>query len=322
MFVKDRIIEMFERNKGVFLSGEDIAGQLGVSRGAVWKAVKSMKEDGYCIDAVTNRGYRLRESTDVLSVVGVEKYLDDNKIALEVYKTVESTNTVARRRLSNGMHEEVIVVAGEQTGGRGRLGRSFFSPSDSGLYISLLLMPELSMNDVVKITTCAAVAVCEALEVFSGDKAEIKWVNDVFMRGKKVCGILTEASMSMESQGCECAVVGIGINLYEPKGGFPEELKDIAGAVLENTVDDARNRIAAEVINRFMSYYRGLGENTYVGEYRRRSMVIGKEINVISGEKITPATALAIDDDCHLLVRYADGHEELLSSGEISIRLR
>ena len=320
MTVKEKLVGLLEVNKGIFLSGEIIAEKLGVSRGAVWKAVKALRGDGYDISAVTNRGYCLSDETDKLSAAGIKKYLSDNNIDIEVYNAVTSTNSLARERAAEGASEELVVAAEAQSEGRGRLGRSFFSPRDTGLYISFLLRPKIHASEAVKITTIAAVAVCEAIEAVSGEKAEIKWVNDVFVNGLKVCGILTEASLSMENGGLEYAVAGIGINIYAPKSGFPDDLRGIVGAVIKKPVNDARNRTAAELIQRFFGYYRKIESGEYAAEYKRRSFVIGKRINVISAGKAFPATAIDVDESCRLRVRYDDGREELLSSGEISIR--
>lgn len=178
----------------------------------------------------------------------------------------------------------------------------------------------------------AAVAVCEAIEAVSGEKAQIKWVNDIYVRGRKVCGILTEGSFGLESGLLEYAVLGIGINVYQPDGGFPEELRGIAGAVFDSRQDDAKNRMTAEFLNRFFVYYgsdnyyrtaqhgTGVEVADYVEEYRRRSLVIGKQIVVLSANEAKDAVAIGVDDECRLLVRYADGTEACLSSGEISIR--
>lgn len=322
MTVKDELIRLFERNRGTFLSGADIADKLGCTRGAVWKAVKSLQTEGYNISAVTNRGYCL-DGADVLSAAGIEKYLTPECGAkLTVYKETDSTNTRLRELAANGAAEGTTVVAGMQTNGRGRLGRSFFSPSDTGLYLSILLRPEMTAADAVRITTAAAVAVAESAEEVSGRQADIKWVNDVYMDSRKICGILTEASFSLESGGLDYAVCGIGINVYEPEGGFPEEIRDIAGAVLTARVEDARNRMAGLVISKFLRYYRELSEDTFLEGYRSRLIWRGEEINLIRGSEITPAKLIDVDERCRLLVERHDGTRDCISSGEISIRRR
>ena len=322
MAVKDKVLELLDNSKGEYLSGEQIAEKLGCTRGAVWKAVKSLQDEGCAIAAVTNKGYCMNADTDILSLAGIKKYLDpeQQKLDIEVYKTVTSTNTLLRERANDGAVEGKVIISGEQTQGRGRLGRSFFSPSDSGLYMSILLRPDMAAVDAVKITTAAAVSVALAIEKYSDLKPSIKWVNDIYIDGKKICGILTEASLSMENGGLEYAVLGIGVNAYEPDGGFPEEIKDVAGAVFKNRQSDMRNKIAAEIINVFMQLYSSFGENSFYPEYRKRLLWVGEKINVIKGSVKTPAVMLGADEDCRLHVRYDDGKEEFISSGEISIR--
>lgn len=324
MTAKEKLIRLLEDNAGEHLSGEELAAKLGVTRNAVWKAVKALQDEGYQIDAVPNRGYRLAADSDVISAPGIMKYLKGGAAPepnIEVYKNVSSTNTVLREKASAGAPAGTVVVAARQSGGRGRMGRGFYSPADTGIYISLLLRPELAAEQAVLITTMAAVAVCKAIESAANAEPEIKWVNDVFLNGKKICGILTEAAFDMESGALEYAVLGVGINAYAPAGGFPEALKDVAGYVFPARERDLRNRLAAQFLNEFFDLYARPDQREFVDEYRRRSMVTGKRISVISAGEPRQATAIAIDDDCRLRVRYDDGQEQLLSSGEISIRL-
>ena len=325
MGTKEQLLALFENNKGVYFSGEDIAEMLSVSRAAVWKAVKSLRSEGYHIDAVQNKGYSLSVETDILSEQGIRKYLRPScsDLLLNVKAQVDSTNSEVRRMAASGAPEGCVMIAGSQTAGRGRRGRSFYSPVDSGIYLSLLLRPqEYTAARAASFTTMAAVAVCEAIESVSGKRAQIKWVNDIFMDGKKVCGILTEASMGLESGFVEYAVLGIGINVSPPKDGFPDELADIAGTVFEEAGGDGKNRLAAEFLNCFMSYYKERPAEDYVKNYRSRSLVLGREISVESPNGAQRATALDVDEECHLIVRYEDGRTETLSSGEISVRLK
>ncbi|MDD6094838.1 MAG: biotin--[acetyl-CoA-carboxylase] ligase [Clostridia bacterium] len=324
MGTKEQLLSLFENNKGIYFSGEDIAGKLCVSRAAVWKAVKALQSDGYVIDAVQNKGYCLSENTDILSVQGIKKYLSPlcSDAEIEVFPVINSTNTRAREKAEAGAGDFFTVISSEQTAGRGRRGRSFYSPGKTGVYLSIVLRPShCTGEEAVRFTTMAAVAVCEAIEAVSGEKAEIKWVNDVFVRGKKVCGILTEASFGLEDGFLDYAVLGIGINASVPDGGFPPELRDIAGAVFENALSDGKNRLAAEVMNSFMSYYRGVCEKDYIEQYINRSFVTGKKVWVISPTSKKEAQVFGIDRQCRLLVEYPDGKTEALSSGEISIRL-
>ena len=215
MTVQDHLRTLLESNKNVFLSGEEIARRLGVSRNAVWKAIKALQAGGYPIQAVPNRGYCLAASSDVLSESGIRQYLtpEAQSLDLRVYDSVDSTNLVLRKLANEGAAEGTVVIAAEQSGGRGRKGRNFYSPQGTGVYVSLLLKPQIAPDDATLITTTAAVAVCDAVEALSGEPATIKWVNDVFMRGKKICGILTEGSFDMESGQFEYAILGTGINV-------------------------------------------------------------------------------------------------------------
>ena len=324
MSTKDIVLALFEKNRGFFISGEQIASELNITRTAVWKAVKFLQKEGYEIKAVTNRGYCLDKDSDVLSVRGIRSHLNEKCAGLrpEVFVSVGSTNTLCRDKAELGEEEGYVAVAGAQTAGRGRRGRSFYSPADTGIYMSILLRPQgLSGDQVLGLTTMAAVAVSESIEAVSGKKAEIKWVNDIFVNGKKVCGILSEAMYEVPSGTLKSVIVGIGINAYAPKAGFPPEIAETAGCVFDKTEVGQKNRLAAEVLNRFMNYYDDPKSDAVYDEYRTRSLVIGKYVNVLKKDGSVKAHAIDIDRDCCLVVRYKDGTEEVLNSGEISIRL-
>ena len=265
-------------------------------------------------------------SPDLLSEQGIRKYISGEILEkygglLSVLSETESTNTLVKKMGAEDAPEGSIVIADHQTGGRGRMGRQFFSPEGTGIYMSILLRPvDLKPADALRITTMAAVAGCEAAEQVSGKKAVIKWVNDIFIDGKKTMGILTE-SVFGGNEGIRYAVLGIGINVYAPDGGFPAEIENIAGAIMDKKLKDGRNRIAAAFINSFFGYYGKRNETEYVQKYRERSMVIGKNIRVIASDGEKNAKALDVDEECRLLVEYEDGSIEKLSFGEISIRL-
>lgn len=269
----------------------------------------------------------LVQSEDCLSVQSILKYLppEFSDIRLVVYPSLDSTNTRIKEYAAQGEPEGLVVVAQEQSLGRGRMGRSFYSPPSSGIYISILLRPRFSAQDSLFLTTAAAVAAAESIEAVSGYRTEIKWVNDVFCHGKKICGILTEASMDAETNGLEYAVTGIGINVREPKGGFPKELTEVAGAVFRSDEEyvkhalDVRSRIAAGMLYRFWSYYQHLTEKTFMPEYRRRSCLLGREVYTLS-ETPVYGQAVDIDEDGHLILKLADGSRLALSSGEVSVR--
>lgn len=323
MSVKERLLPLLQTCSGNFLSGEDAAKLLGVSRNAVWKAVSALKKEGYNIEAVTNRGYRLKDSGDILSPAEIEKNLTTlkGKLDIEVKETVTSTNALLKEKAALGAPEGTVLIALSQTAGRGRFTRKFFSPADSGIYMSILLRPRIPAESATLITTAVAVAVAEAAEKISGRKTGIKWVNDVLIDGKKICGILTEASLNIESGELDYAIPGIGLNIYEPENGFPDEIKNIAGAILEERGSGNKSRLAAAVLESFFKYYKDISERTYLNSYRERCIVLGKQINVLSSDGTRPATALDIDENCRLRVKYSDGKEEILSSGEVSIKI-
>ena len=323
MGTKEKLLTLLENHKGEFVSGEEIASELSVSRTAVWKAVNALRAAGYEIDAAQNRGYCLDEHTDILSIQGIRQLLgsDDSEFNLELIPCTGSTNALLRERAAAGAAEGSVILANQQTQGRGRLGREFYSPPDTGIYQSLLLRPRgMEPSKAVKLTTMAAVAACDAIEKVSGKEASIKWVNDIYLNEKKVCGILTEASYSLESGSLDYVILGIGFNVYPPAGGFPSELAGIADSILKIQTDQGKNRLAASFLRRFLEIYRGTAEEDYATVYRAKSMVIGRPIRVISPAGTRNAYALDVDRDCRLIVRWEDGTVEHLSSAEISIR--
>lgn len=324
MTTKEKLLALLEDSKGTFFSGEEIARTLQVSRAAVWKAVNALREDGYTIDAATNKGYRLSPDSDILSPQGIRRFLkpEYRDLDLTVLPTAPSTNALVREKANQGRPEGCVIVACEQTDGRGRYGRQFFSPVDSGVYLSLLLRPTAySPQQATCLTAAAGAAMCQAIEAVTGQQPGIKWVNDIFLHGKKVCGILTEAAVGLETGTLNYMVLGAGVNLYPPVKGFPEEIQPIAGSVLERSCPEAKNRLVGEFLNRFGDFYSHPERKEYLEDYRTRSLAIGRNVTVLSAGKAVSAYAYGIDDDFRLLVRYENGDTEALSYGEIRIQL-
>lgn len=261
---------------------------------------------------------------DIINSQKIFDFLKDelkNKIKVEVLEKATSTNTLVREKAKEN-EEGLVVVAGEQSAGRGRMGRSFFSPGDSGVYLSLLLKPAIKPEDAVQITTAAAVSVCKALETLGISGSKIKWVNDIFIGNRKVCGILTESSFNPQSAMLDFAVLGVGINIYESQEGFPDEIKDIAGAVFSEKKENLRNEFIAEFLNEFFDYYNVLSSKEHLKEYKEKSFVLGKEVTIIQGDNIRVGKAVDIDENCNLIVELPDGKIENLYSGEISVRIK
>ena len=324
MTTKEKLLALLEDSKGTFFSGEEIARTLQVSRAAVWKAVNALREDGYTIDAVTNKGYRFSPDSDILSPQGIRRFLkpEYRDLNLTVLPTAPSTNALVREKASQGCPEGCVIIACEQTAGRGRYGRQFFSPADTGVYLSLLLRPTAySPQQATCLTAAAAAAMCQAIEAVTGQHPGIKWVNDIFLHGKKVCGILTEAAVGLETGTLNYMVLGAGINVYLPTDGFPEEIQSIAGALLEHSTPEAKNRLTGEFLNRFWEFYAHPERKEYLEDYRARSLAIGRNVAVLSAGQKVSAYAYGIDDDFRLLVRYENGEAEALSYGEIRIQL-
>ena len=301
------------------LSGEQIARELFVSRNAVWKAVKQLREQGYRIEAATNRGYVLAADNRRLCAAQIAAQLENGGEVL-LFDEVDSTNAVLKQMADAGAPEGLAVVALRQTAGRGRRGRSFLSP-EGGIYFSLLLRPAFAPQLALYATAAAAVAVCRAIEQSGGAQCRIKWVNDVYMADKKVCGILTEGAFDAETEGLRYAVVGIGINLTEPPGGFAPEIADRAAAVFgRQTVFAAQTAsLAARVINTFWQFYTDIEQKGFLAEYRARSWLDGKTVTYERGGTAHSGMVLGIDEQARLLVRE-NGVTTALSAGDVSVR--
>lgn len=329
--VKDKVLEMLDGHKGTYYSGQDLAEQLQVSRTAIWKAITNLRNEGYEIEGSTKLGYCMAENTDVLHKEKIQKSLSKEAqrfYRVETVKTIDSTNLAVRERGICGEAEGLCIVAEEQTAGKGRRGKSFASPKTTGVYLSILLRPQLSFEKSVLITTAAAAAAARACEQVNENLAEkevqIKWVNDLFLNNRKICGILTEGFLSMETRGLDYAVMGIGFNLCPPEQGWPEEIEGIAGSLFEERYPaGSRNRLVSAFLNEFLPYYQNLEERAFLEEYRSRQLAMDKDVVVLEADgSKRNAHVIGVDDMCQLLVRY-EGTEEIfaLNSGEISVKL-
>ncbi|PWM26314.1 MAG: biotin--[acetyl-CoA-carboxylase] ligase [Oscillospiraceae bacterium] len=322
MTIKQSVLRALEEARGTSISGEALARSLGVSRAAVWKAIRGLEEEGYRIRAGTNRGYQLESSPDLLTAEGIAARLPTALAGLDlrVFGALDSTNLEGKRLAMAGV-SRCAIVSDQQTAGRGRLGRSFYSPSGTGIYTTLLLRPRPDqLADVTLLTTAAAVAVCRGLQKAAGIEAQIKWVNDIYLGGKKICGILTEGITDFESGTIESVVIGYGVN-FRPNPDLPNELRPIVGAVFEDrapTVD--RNTLAAAMLAELIPLADDLSSRSFLPEYRSRSLLLGQEIVFSRAGERFEAVAVGIDDDGGLQVRLADGRTDTLRSGEVSVR--
>lgn len=320
MQLRDALLYALESHRGEDLSGQALAAWLGVSRNAVWKAIESLRSDGYDIRSAPRRGYRLADSTDRISAAGLRAALGERGCSCEVfcYDVIDSTNSEAKRLLAAGLSGDALLAAVQQTGGRGRRGRSFYSPAETGVYFSLVLHPKGDASDLISLTAAAAVAVVRATERYSDAAPKIKWVNDVYLGDRKIAGILTEAVTGLESGTVESVVVGIGLNLST--SGFPEELKETAGAL--GALRCTKNQFIAEIVSELSVFAAAPAEKSYLADYRRCSLVLGRRVRFFRGDSAFDALATGIDDHGGLMVTFDDGTSEVLRSGEITLRLQ
>ncbi|NLD19439.1 MAG: biotin--[acetyl-CoA-carboxylase] ligase [Clostridiales bacterium] len=326
MSTKATVLKALQSNLKNYVSGEELSNTLGISRAAVWKAIKALREDGYRIEAVTNKGYSLLPDEKYITVEALRNALPARyrKNDVFIYDTLDSTNAKAKQMALEKSPHGTVIMARQQTHGRGRLGRSFCSPRE-GIYMSIVIRPSFDMSKSVLVTSAAAVAVSDAISQVCGLPAKIKWVNDVYVHDKKVCGILTEAITDFEMGTIESLAIGIGLNTSV--ACFPAELKDIAGA-LEGDYSPAQ--LGAAVIGNLLDLMDSLESRDFIKIYRERSLVLGKTVKVFKKGYNTdsshdvlgiPARVLDIDRDGGLVVLYTNGTQETLNTGEISIRL-
>ena len=322
---KQKVLTLLKQSEGTYLSGETMSRTIGISRAAIWKAVDCLRKDGYEIDSVTNRGYRLASSPDRLTSGEIIPYLKKGLVGKKLIclKEVDSTNTYAKSLAMMEEEEGTVVVANHQTGGRGRMGRQFQSPSNMGIYLTALLRPQIPALQAVNLTAFVAVAVCDGIEAACGLRPSIKWTNDIILEGKKLCGILTEMEVEGESGALRYVVTGIGVNCGQREEDFAPEVRPVAislAQVLGHTVD--RGCVAAEIINALDRMYAcwQTSREEYLAAYRRDCVTIGKEVRILRPDGETIAFAEDVDDEFGLIVRYGDGRRETISSGEVSVR--
>lgn len=333
MSTKTELLDILQAMPDKYVSGTEIAKKLNISRNAVWKAIKVLEKEGYIIDSVSHRGYRLSTVSDVIDAGRIEQAITSYKCNVLVFPELASTNLTAKGLAANGEPEGTVIIAEKQTNGKGRMGRRFFSPAKTGLYMSIILRPVIQPSQALLITTAAAAAVAEILFEYTQKNIWIKWVNDIFCENLKVSGILTEAVFNAETSGLEYAILGIGINMKTPNEEFPDEIRDIAGVVgLDNKT---RNELAAAILNRFFTYYMKLPEKCFLDSYRGYMKLTGHEVFILPGPTTESARiglsgdkryseyqrgiVTGVTDNFHLLVRLSDGKIQELSSGEIEL---
>lgn len=314
--MRSEVLRLLTQNKNIlsFEFVENIKNKVEFE-----EAVSFLNSAGY--DIKNDNGMYRFEPDESMTEKRIKALLKRDDIKIHIYDELASTNDTAmeiaeNNGTANSKYE--VVIASRQTAGKGRRGRKFYSPEGTGLYMSIILRPNMSISEAGNITAATAVALSRAVEYVTGNKAQIKWVNDIFVNGKKVCGILAESSLNIKEDKLNYAVVGIGVNILPPQNGFPTELKDIAGAISNLPVD--RNFFAATVINCFDDIYSDIKTKAFLHEYKDRQFILGQNINVIRADSVIPAKAVDIDSECRLVVEYENKMTEALYSGEVSVR--
>lgn len=320
--MREKILQLLKEQED-YVSGQDICGQLGVSRTAVWKNIKALKEEGYQIDSVNNRGYKLLAEPDKLSETGIRGYKNTQWLGETiVYKdSMDSSNTRAKLMGENGAENGTLVVTDCQTAGKGRRGRSWVSPTGMNCYFTALLRPDILAEKASMITLVAALALAKAIKETAQLDTMIKWPNDVIANGKKLCGILTESSTDLEY--INYVVVGIGVNCNQTE--FPDEIKETASSIrLETGKKVNRCQLLGSFLTNFESYYEIFLKTEDLSglerEYNSLLVNRNREVKIIEKERERVLTAMGIDKTGALLVKDAEGNQEAIISGEVSVR--
>lgn len=322
---RQHLLAILDAAQGSYVSGEELASRLGVTRAAVWKGIKQLREEGYDIRSKTNSGYALERDIDLITPEKIASLCSrqDRLGQIVVRESVPSTNTLLRQMAMDGAQEGTVVMAESQPEGRGRMGRSFLSPP-GGVYLSLLLRPPLDAGHILFLTMIAALSVTDAIRDLYGAELSIKWVNDILYEGRKLSGILTEASMDGESGSLEFAIVGIGLNCGA-LSGLPPEIASRA-ATLRQLTDKPISRcvLAAALLDafwrRYESFLAGMDTQPLLEDYRRHLCMLGQRVRVHSARESYEAVALDIDSSGALRVKKDDGAIVRVTSGEISVR--
>ncbi len=322
MNLREAVLTALKEKKGEWISGEGLSEGLGVSRTAVWKQVRHLLAEGYAIESSPKKGYRICTPADILSPAEVCPGLATQVLGRQDYiycREIDSTNNRARLLASQGYPEGTVVVAEMQTAGRGRRGRDWYSPAQQGIYVSIILRPELPLKEISRVSLVTAVAVAQTLESELGLNPRIKWPNDVLVDNKKIAGILSEAVTDMD--GVEYIVVGIGLNINNDIQAFPPDLRTApTSARALNHRANSRVKILQGLLRHLEYYYQQLLAGNFavtLAKARSLSTVIGREVRLDNGKDFIAGQAVDIDDNGFLLVRDRQGTTHTIMSGEI-----
>ena len=322
---RESVLALLRERQGEYLSGEAMSHELGISRAGVWKAIKGLRQEGYKIASAPNRGYCLENAPDRLRAGELSGPLAGALVGsrLLCLDVIDSTNTECKRQAMSGAEEGLVVTAEEQTAGRGRRGRDFQSPRGKGLYLSALLRPRLTPEEVSDFTAWVAVAVCDGIEACCGVRPKIKWTNDIVLNGRKLVGILTELGIESESNALDYLVTGIGINVNETPEDFSPEVREMATSLAQELGRPVRRaELAAQValaLDRMYAAYPKEKER-YLQMYRADCLTPGHQVQLITPTARREAFALEIDDQFNLVVELPDHSRESMAAGEVSVR--
>lgn len=320
--MKEEILRLLRSADG-YISGQELCNRFGVSRTAVWKAINQLKEAGYEIEAQQNKGYRLMAAPDLMTEAEIKSLMHTDWVAKEVlyFDTIDSTNTKAQELAEKGYPSGTLVVADKQESGKGRRGRSWVSPSGTGIFMTLMIKPDINPNNASMLTLVAALAVAKAITSVTGEEALIKWPNDIVINGKKVCGILTE--MNAQFDYINHIVVGIGINVHNES--FPEEISQMASSLMIEAGGKRfhRAQIIAETMAYFEQYYdtflKTQDLSALVREYDELLVNRNKSVRVLDPKEPFDGKAMGITPKGELIVDTWESRK-LVSSGEVSVR--
>lgn len=320
--MKEEILRLLRSADG-YISGQELCNRFGVSRTAVWKAINQLKEAGYEIEAQQNKGYRLMAAPDLMTEAEIKSLMHTDWVAKEVlyFDTIDSTNTKAQELAEKGYPSGTLVVADKQESGKGRRGRSWVSPSGTGIFMTLMIKPDINPNNASMLTLVAALAVAKAITSVTGEEAMIKWPNDIVVNSKKVCGILTE--MNAQFDYINHIVVGIGINVHNES--FPEEISQMASSLMIEAGGKRfhRAQIIAETMAYFEQYYdtflKTQDLSALVREYDELLVNRNKSVRVLDPKEPFDGKAMGITPKGELIVDTWESRK-LVSSGEVSVR--
>ncbi|MGQ7461570.1 bifunctional biotin--[acetyl-CoA-carboxylase] ligase/biotin operon repressor BirA [Streptococcus suis] len=302
-------IYLLLKEKDDFVSGEDLAQELGISRTSIWKAIRQLEAHGLTIEAARNRGYKLAEGDLLLPDLIAEEI----QLPVHLKADSDSTQLDAKQGIEAGHKSPALYLAPHQNKAKGRFGRPFYASKSGGIYMSLRLSPNVPFLEFKPYTILAAAAVVKAIQSLCDLDVQIKWVNDIYLGQKKVAGILTEAISSMENQRVTDVIIGVGINVHIDD--FPKELQQAAGNLFDDQPPFTRNQLITAIWKAFLE----TDEKELIALYKEKSLVVGQQVSFVENQVEFKGIAIAVTDTGNLVIQLDNGKAKIISSGEISL---